>query len=380
VNTTLQPETNVASSAAVTTWNRDPGLSEILALWTAAALIFIGTISVFTSYRQLIPNFGDSLAYMQIADAIRSWNFSDIHVKHFWGLPYAMASIGKMTGVSSQTALIAVSCLSSLAAAILAYRLWGAWITLFASMLNFDWFQRSFLGGSEPLFVALLFGALLAIRKERWKWAALLASLATITRPLGVCLLIAMGISLLRQRRWPTLAWVIAIAVLIGMVYMLPMHLYLHDSLATVHSYGVLQSNPYPSLFGIPFKAIIVGTLRNPAPISNLVLSFLWIFLVLAGNVAMFAAREFRAYARTHPSEVIFAGLYLLSLYCYNLPYWARGNFARFAIPILPFVFLALERWLPKDRRLIWCLAVVSAAIAACSAIGLHNVLADLHR
>jgi hypothetical protein len=381
LSTAYQPETKSATpKPAPSFWKREPALPEVLVMWAAAALIFICTISVFRSYWQVIPGFGDSSAYMQIADVIRSWNFSDIQVKHFWGLPYAMAALGKITGLQSLSTLIAISVASSLAALVLAFRLWGPWIALFASMLSFDWLQRSFLGGSEPLFVMLLFAAFLAIRKERWEIAALLASLATITRPLGVCLLIGMGITLIRQRDWKRLTRTTAIAVLIGVLYVLPLRLYLHDPLATVHSYGVLPSKIYPPLFGIPFKAIIVGTLRYSAPLSNLLFSFGWIFLVVAGNVAMVATKEFRDYARTRHAEVIFAALYLLSVYCYNLPSWARGNFARFAIPILPFVFLALSRWLPRDRRVMWCLTLVCSALAAASAIGIHNVFPELRK
>jgi hypothetical protein len=75
-----------------------------------------------------------------------------------------------------------------------------------------------------------------------------------------------------------------------------------------------------------------------------------------------------------HPAEVIFAAPYLLSLYCYNYPYWARADFPRFAIPIIPFVFVALWRWIPKDRRILWLLAPITAVLAASSALGIRNV------
>ena len=348
-------------------------------IWAICALIFVAVASLFRPYAALVKDFGDTQAYMQIAQAIRSWNFSGLQVKHFWGLPYAVAVLAKLTGISIAASLLIICAASSLAALILARRLWGSWIALFFSLLNFDWLQRSFLGGSEPLFVALIFASFVAIRKQSWKWAALLASLATITRPLGVLLLIAIAIQLLRRRDWLQLGAAVFIGVAIGALYILPLKLYLHDPLATVHSYGVMQANPYPPLFGIPFRAIIVGTLRYPAPLSNLALSFGWIFLVVAGTIAMLCTREFRDYARAHPTETIFTALYLVSLYCYNLPVWARSNFARFAIPILPFIFLALGRWVPKDRRVVWGLAIVTPVLAAASAVGVKNVIAALH-
>ena len=349
-------------------------------LWAVAALVFIGVVAHFRPYPRLALAFGDTGAYIQIADAIRTWNFSGVFVKHFWGLPYLIAALSKLTGLSGEISILLISAACSLGALVLAHRLWGGWIALFGSMLNFDWWQRSFLGGSEPLFVLLLFGSILAVRKQRWFWAALLASFATITRPLGIGLLAGIGLSLLWRKAWRQFAAAVAIATAVGLAYIVPLKLYFHDPLATVHSYGVMHQDIYPPLFGIPFRAIIVGTIRNPAPWSNLLFSFAWIALVLAGNIAMLATKDFRAYARTHPAEAIFAGLYSLSLYCYNLPMFARSNFARFSIPILPFIFLALLRWLPKDRRLLWIAAPAASCLAACSAIGIQNVLSTFHR
>jgi hypothetical protein len=77
---------------------------------------------------------------------------------------------------------------------------------------------------------------------------------------------------------------------------------------------------------------------------------------------------------------MIFAVTYFIFIYTYNSPFWMRRSFPRFAIPILPFVLLALNKWLPKDRRLLWGLAVVSSVLAACSAIGIRNVAEIVRR
>jgi len=86
-------------------------------------------------------------------------------------------------------------------------------------------------------------------------------------------------------------------------------------------------------------------------------------------------SRGFREYAREHPDEVIFCGLYLLAIFSYDYLIWARSNFIRFSIPILPFVFFALAQFLPRDRRLLWALAMVSAVLATFSAVGIRNVI-----
>jgi hypothetical protein len=109
-------------------------------------------------------------------------------------------------------------------------------------------------------------------------------------------------------------------------------------------------------------------------------LSFGWISFVLAGIAAMVASKTFREYANAHPVEVIFAATYLLAIFSYNYPYWARGSFPRFAIPIVPFVLLALMPWMPKSRGLLWGLGVISPLLAAASALGVRNVLPIIQR
>jgi hypothetical protein len=360
-------------------WSAEPSLYETLALWLATGVIFVVGIASLTNYFALVDNFGDSSAYMTVASDIRGWNFHGLAVKQFWGLPYAMAALSRLTGVSDRTALLLVCVAASLASVVIAYRLWGGWVAGFFAGLNFDWMQRSYLGGSEPLFVALLFGSFLAVRKERWWLAALLAALATTVRPLGFFALLGIGLFLLWRRDFRSLVPAVTIGLAVGVLYAAPLARQFSDPLATVHSY----SRPEWQggwLFGFPFYAIIKGTLTEPAPWTNLVISFGWIFLVLTAVVVMIWSKKFRTYARAHPVEILFAVPYICCLYTYNYPHWARGNFQRFAIPILPLVLIALYRWIPKDRRLLWGLCVLMSALAAASAIGLSNVASLIRR
>jgi hypothetical protein len=350
-------------------------LRETVVVCLASAVIFVGFISALTPYLALVDNFGDNSAYMSIAAAIRNWDFRGVQVKHFWGLPYLMAAVSKITGFSDRSALLTVCWISSVIAMILAYRLWGGWIATVFAIINFEWYQRSYLGGSEPLFVALLFASFLAIRRQHWLLAAFLAALATITRPLGIFLLLGIGIALLRRSDWRRFILATTTALVVGVLYVVPLAIYFHDPLATVHSYQSSKAAATVPLFGIPFYAIVKGTILYPAPLSNLVLTFAWILLVLVAIVAMLRTQAFRAYSREHLPEIVFAAPYLLSLYCYNYPMWARGDFPRFAIPIIPFVLVALRQWLPTDRRLLWVLAPATAVLAASSAIGIRNVV-----
>jgi hypothetical protein len=374
--TGTQPSRKVA---AVEKWTTEPTTKESFCVALLALSVFALVIFLFQNYFATVDNFGDSSAYMTLASAIRHWDFHDIVIKQFWGLPYAMAGVSKLTGLSDRIALLLFSVIPALLAAVLAKHLWDGWIAGYFALINFDWMQRSCLGGSEPLFVCLLFASFVAVRRRRWLLASLLASLATIVRPLGVFALLGIGVTLLRQRDFRKFAAATAIGLAVGALYAIPLATHFGDALATVNSY---HSKEWQGgwLFGFPFYAIIKGTLIYPAPWTNLVLSFGWIFLVLGAVVAMATSNEFRTYCRTHPVEAVFLVPYLWCLFTYNYPYWARGNFARFAIPILPFVLLALYRWLPKDRRILWGLAVVAPVLAAASALGVVNVVHILQR
>lgn len=352
----------------------EPSRAEIVALVALTFVLFAAVIEPIRNYGSLVDNFGDSSSYMGLASAIRHWDFHGIVVKQFWGLPYAMAALSKVSGVSDRTALLVFSLVPSLLASLLAWRLWGGWIAGYFAILNFDWMQRSCLGGSEPLFVCLLFGAFLSVRRQRWLLASLLASFATTVRPLGLFALIGIGLTLLWRRDFRKLAAATAIGLAVGVLYAFPLATHFGDALATVNSY---HSKEWQGgwLFGFPFYAIIKGTLLYPAPWTNLVLSFGWIFLVLGAVVAMVISKRFRAYCRAHTVEAAFLVPYLWCLFTYNYPYWARGNFARFAIPILPFVLLVLYRWIPKDRRVLWGLGALFSVLAGSSALGVSNVV-----
>jgi len=374
--TGTQPSRSVA---AVEKWTTEPTTTEIFCLALLALSVFALVIFLFKNYFTTVDNFGDSSAYMTLASAIRHWDFHGIVIKQFWGLPYAMAGVSTLTGLSDRTALLLFSVIPALLATVLAKGLWDGWIAGYFALLNFDWMQRSCLGGSEPLFVCLLFASFVAVRQRRWLLASLLASLATIVRPLAVFALLGIGLALLWQRDFRRFAAATAVGLAVGALYAIPLATHFGDALATVNSY---HSKDWQGgwLFGFPFYAIIKGTLIYPAPWTNLVLSFGWIFMVLGAVVAMATSNEFRTYCRMHPVEAIFLVAYLWCLFTYNYPYWARGNFARFAIPIVPFALLALYRWIPKDRRILWGLATVSPVLAAASALGVVNVVHIIER
>ncbi len=355
-----------------------PRVREILLLSVATSLIFVSMIVLVRGYLPLVDVFGDNAGYISAAEAIRHWDFRNADTKHFWGLPYTMAAVSAILHVSERTALLLICWTGNLMTVALAFYLWDGWVAGFFAVLNFPWLQFSLLGGAEPLFMALLLGSFVCARHKRWLMAALLASLATLVRPLGLFSLLGIGIALLCKRRFGAAILATAIGITVGGLCVLPFAVHLGNAFINVQRYQQADWQG-GKLLSWPLHAIIAG-ITGTVPWTNLALSFLWIGFVLAGAVAACWRGAFRQWWEKSPVEVVFAAAYFIFLYTYNSPDWARTTFPRFAIPVLPFVLLALERWIPKDRRLLWAIGGFSSILAAGSAIGIRNVYAMLVR
>jgi hypothetical protein len=360
-----------------TKWRTSPSLREVILLTSLSGLLFVGTILEVRNYGATVENFGDSSAYMSAASGIRHWEFGGVQVKQFWGYPYGMALFSLLSDAPERDSLLVVSFVSSFVSIWLAYRLWGGWVAAFFALLNFDWMQRSFLGGAEPLATALIFGAFLAFRRDRYLLAALLASLSTVVRPLGIFGLVGIGAVLLCRREFKKFAVAVGIGALVGILYILPFWIYFHDPLYQVHRYKASdwQSG---SAVGIPFAAIGQSFAHNQEPWTNVVLTLGWVIFVVLG-AAIMVKKHFRQYAREYGAEAGFAFLYIGFLLTYNSSQWARAEFARFAIPVVPFVLVSLAKWRPDDRRILWALGCVTPVLAAASALGIRNVIRVLH-
>jgi len=355
---------------------------KLILFWAICAFSFLALTIYLRPYSTAIADFGDSTAYMNVASAIASWHFTGLQVLQFWGVSYVVALVALIGHLPFSVSLVLVSAASSVATSILAGRLWGWRVAALMTALNFDWIQRSFLGGSEPLFMCLLLGAFLATRTQRWWTAAIFASLATIVRPLGICALAAIGLLLLYRKEYRRFVYALFTGLTIGALYILPLHVYLGDSLATVHSY----ENSSRWLFGVPFYAILQGTFSHP-PLTNLLLNYFWIVLVLGGVPLLCISPVCREYRLNYPVEFIFAALYAFAICCYNYPAWALGSFPRFSIPLIP---LALTGWrkfmqaragayasilASKMEPALWTAGIIFPTLAACSAYGIRNLL-----
>lgn len=338
--------------------------------------VYLFTFSRFSRYWQYVDSFGDNSPYVAIASAIEHWNFSQLHVKLFWGLPYAVAAVSTLTRLPNVSALVAISIVASLITTVFSYELWGGWVGMAFLILSREWLERSLLGGAEPLFLALLFGGFVAARREKWGIAALLTSLATVVRPMGIFGLAGIGIALLLRRDFRKVGVATAIGIVVGLLYILPLKLYVGDSLANFKGYNHADWNS-SSPVTFPFVAIIHNAFKGGATKLNLARTAMWIVFIVVAAIMGFGSGRVREYAKEYPAEATFWGLYLIFLFTYNSD-WARSEFPRFAIPLVPFSAFALKRWIPKNYSLLLIVVVLAAALSAIETLGFVHVVSLL--
>jgi hypothetical protein len=346
--------------------SRELSRRDLAAIVLVSYAWFALLIVVFDSYPSRVLHCGDNPSYAGESAAIRGEPAPALIARHFLGYPFLAAPVAALLHTSDMNALPIVSILASLAAIYLAGELWGAWAAAWFAVINLDWIQRSLLGGAEPLFVALIFACLLAVRKDRWTTAAICGALATVVRPLGIFALIALGVVLLRRRRFGALALAIAVSLLVGGAYLGTVGaLFGHSfgNFSWYQSMGLGHDRTF-----IPFITIFMTyaehTGEHQLTAKNVVKTLAWMTFTLAGIIAAFWRRAMRDSMRILPVEWIFAALYVLS-FLFFPAWWIEGEYPRYLAPVIPMLLVSLRPWLPEDRRVIWIVGLLSVTLSA---------------
>jgi len=120
----------------------EPNRGQVLLLVVFCYSFYLFVLSLFSNYWAVVGPFGDNEPYVQISSAIRHWDFSQLHPKLFWGLPYAMALLCKATGASDLKSLLFISMVCSLVSIFIAYKLWGGWVAGFFAVASREWMER----------------------------------------------------------------------------------------------------------------------------------------------------------------------------------------------------------------------------------------------
>ena len=228
------------------------------------------------------------------------------------------------------------------------------------------------MGGSEPLFLCLLLGCWLAFRSNRALPAVGLASFATTVRPVGFFALCGIGFALILQREWKWLAMSVYIAAGIGLAYLAQCVVISGDPLINFRLYSS-DLWPYGNPLSLPFMQL--GRF-----VFDFVLNNRWtiwieglLSLTLVSGGTVFLSTKFATLLRRYPAELGFVSAYLIFLVCYNSE-TVITHFARFSIPVIPFLLFAAHDWLPTSRFVLWPLAIFSTLIASSGVVGFESV------
>lgn len=323
--------------------------------WCGLLLIFLN------DYHSRIEHCGDNPSYAREVDRLTGRSKPGDTARHFLGYSLSALPLALM-GMDVYTALAVVSVLAGVVAIVIVARLWGWWVAAYFSLTNFDWVQRTLLGGAEPLFAALIFLAFLAARRERWMLAALLGSLSTVVRPLGIFFLLAMGIQLLRVRRLGTLALAIGISLTLGGCYFMVVKQRFGDPAANFEWYRSMGLGKDPNF--IPFVTVFASYARHLITAKNLVKTLVWTSCTFLALIAAVGRLEIRQSLRLRPVEWMFAMFYLAS-FLFFPAWWMEGEYPRYLVPVIPLIFVALRPWLTEKRQILWIGGLLSVTLAA---------------
>jgi xanthosine utilization system XapX-like protein len=345
----------------------------MLAMMFAVHLLMVCRVRNFW---EMIAVWPDNPSYLDIATVIGNGHYSGGEMpQHFWGFPYAIALLSKLLPIPPLMALVLISILASLAVSVLVHRLLGGWVAAVFILINYEWITLSVQGGAEPLFMCLLYASFLAVRYNRWNLGTLLAALSTTVRPLGVFALLCFAIVLARRKSYRQLAVITLIGVAIGVLYVVPIWRILGSPFANFTGY---QSDwgPHEWPLTYPFGALVPAYLTAIfAGTRWYTLLFLatWPVLALAGTIRIWLPNHRPDFLEIYQPEAYFVTIYALFFLSYNYVGIA-WYFSRFIIPIVPLLVFSLRNWIPRDRRLLWAAAGLSALLSAAEQVGFKNV------
>ena len=346
------------TSRAVNRWNEAISTKDVLLC--SVVLVVLGAVLV-----KLVRHYPFyACCFHQLSAGIRHWDFRGIdpsQPKEFWGFPYLAALVAAVTRLPDIYAIVVVSSSMFVLANYLCAQLWGPLVAIWFVVIDWWYIDGAVEGLTEPLFMALLLGSFLAIRKEKWALAALLAAGATVVRPVGFFALLGLGILLLMRKHFRQLAIAMVIALVIGVAYMIPMKLIYGDPLANVHGYHRVDwGGSFP--VSIPLVPVIRGAFLSDRWWRQILIGA-WVLFATAGFIKMAIDKRFWSYAKQYPAEAFFAGFCGLFLFCYNVPFWSWLHFPRFVIPVVPFLILVFIDRFPRDRRIIWAVGLFNVAV-----------------
>jgi len=342
-------------------------------MFTTAGGLYLLAVCRVENFWDVSIRWGDNAAYLDICSIIRNWQIPGVaRPSFFWGLPYTIVGVATLLRIPDLTALVVISALSSLLLCIWVQRLYGGWVaaTLFL-FINYRWIFISLDGGSEPLFMCLLYLSFVLARRERWSLAALVAALSTTVRPVGIFALVSFAAVLAMRRELRQISTVALLGSAVGVAYAIPVWLIVGNPLANLVNYREYWG-PHGFPVTYPFVAIISSFPTHDMHWPVVGLSVLWVTVALASLAAMWLPR-YRDKFRPYPAETLFATIYVAFILSYSYDE-VFLDLPRFLLPVFPLLLYSLSRWIPKNRRFVWGSVILSALLASAAMVGFRNV------
>jgi hypothetical protein len=344
----------------------EPSAIEVAGMMVVAMAIHLLIFTQAVSYWPSVSTaWIDNVDYLQIADAIDrgQWHCLPACPPHAWGFPFAIVFVSSLLRIPHVVALVAISAVASVAASVLAHRLYGGWAAAASVAIGYTWIQLSAHGGSEPLFMCALYASFLYVRRGNVRAGALLAALAATVRPLGAIAAGALFVDALRRRDRADIAALVAITAGVATLYVAWVMALTGDPLAAgVRGY---QGDWYAGFpFTIPLATIVAGVDRFSVYPRQMLITYVWVAVVISAAVALCR----RTYPQLHFVERLFAVVYItffISSRYEGMVDW----FLRFMVPIAPIVAYALQGWIPRRRWVLWLLTMLSGTVGAGSTL-----------
>jgi hypothetical protein len=224
---------------------------------------------------------------------------------------------------------------------------------------------------TESLFLALAVGAVLAARSGRWRLACGLGALATLTRPTGILLVVALGVGRIRRKGGfdRGLAWLGALpAALLGYMALLAAHGYPWLGIFSAEaSWHRVTSGPLIGMMSGVWAALrggagILGgaSVYRPqllGPFGSGTESLLLVVALVLALAALVAC------GRRLPAEyAAYAGVVLLACISspdVGQPLWSLD---RYTLTIFP-LWMAAGAWLSGRRRALPAVVLCGSAL-----------------
>ncbi len=361
------------SAAPAARSNSQGQLFALLGFTIVLLLTSIAIVSASRSYADAIGNNGDNAVYATVASGIQRGNTATLGwVKQFWGFPYAVAALCRVLPINIVQAMAAISIASTLGAVWLAFEMWGLWVAAYFIAGSYMLIQFGSFAGADPLFAFLFLLTLYLARAEKWNWAMLAISLATVVRPLGMFGLLAIFVQLLRLRKPRRLvASAIICAVTLG-IYFASLAHYTGRPFTSFSTYRVTDWSD-----GLPITAPLLGIVANAINRMHvgsngfMEIKVCYVLLHLAALIFLFSSRKrWAALAAAAPVEFFALALYSVFILCYSAPEWALSIYPRLLIPISPILLSIFGSALPRRWAAVAALGVCSAVLGALSNLG----------